>query len=42
MYTSPNLMCYVDWKYVRGCLLDQFEEICGLEKVIEDDVMTLF
>jgi hypothetical protein len=33
-------MCYVEWKDVRGCLLDQIEEVCGIVQVIEDDVMT--
>jgi hypothetical protein len=40
MYVSPNLMCYVDWKDVSGCLLDQYEELSGLEKVMDYDVMT--
>jgi hypothetical protein len=40
MYTSPNLMCYVEWQDVRECLLDHFEEVCGIVQVIEDDVMT--
>jgi hypothetical protein len=40
MYISPNLISYVDWKDVRECLLEQFEELCGLEQVIENDIMT--
>jgi hypothetical protein len=27
---------------VRGSLHDQFEIICGLEQMVEDDVMTKF
>jgi hypothetical protein len=28
-------------KDVRGSFLDQFELICGLDQMIDDDVMTL-
>jgi hypothetical protein len=27
-------------KYVTGSILDQFEVLCGLEQVMEDDVTT--
>jgi hypothetical protein len=29
-------------KYLTGSFHDKFEELCGLEQMIEDDVMTLF
>jgi hypothetical protein len=29
-------------KDVTGCFHDKFEVLCGLEQIIEDDVMTLF
>jgi hypothetical protein len=29
-------------KYVRGSFHDQYEVICGLEQMIQDDVLTKF
>jgi hypothetical protein len=34
------LKCYVDWKEIIGNFRDKFEVICGLEHMIENDVMT--
>jgi hypothetical protein len=30
----------VDWKEITGSFRDQYEVLCGLEQMIENDVMT--
>jgi hypothetical protein len=40
MLSIPDLKCYVDWKDVEGKFHDQFEVLCGLDQMIEDDVIT--
>jgi hypothetical protein len=40
LLSCPNLNCYVVWKKGTGRFHDQFEVICGIEQMIEDDDMT--
>jgi hypothetical protein len=42
MMSRPKLKCHVDWKYVTGSFHDQFELLCGLDQMMEDDVMTKY
>jgi hypothetical protein len=40
MLSWPNLMCVWIGKKITGSFHDQFEVICELDQVIDDDAMT--